>query len=199
MILAFTVGRRRLIAAAGRPESNGRTAKSVQQLKGKAELIGQSLSLAGLQKRYGEALAVRELSLDIAAGEFVSLLGPSGSGKTTALTMIAGFESPSAGRIAIGGRDVTLLNIERPLNVSLRRKPASPRPVRHSTVTDLARFLGLSTSVPKPLYQAETKSSIRSSLFLMAPKLLRMLEFVTRFLLELRLSLTVLGQVAGFC
>ncbi|WP_151613285.1 ABC transporter ATP-binding protein [Sinorhizobium alkalisoli] len=72
-------------------------------------MIGQSLSLAGLQKRYGEALAVRELSLDIAAGEFVSLLGPSGSGKTTALTMIAGFEAPSAGRIAIGGRDVTFL------------------------------------------------------------------------------------------
>ncbi|ASJ61654.1 mannopine transport system ATP-binding protein [Sinorhizobium meliloti] len=72
-------------------------------------MIGQSLSLAGLQKRYGEALAVRELSLEIAAGEFVSLLGPSGSGKTTALTMIAGFESPSAGKIAIGGRDVTFL------------------------------------------------------------------------------------------
>lgn len=92
-----------------RPESKGKAPKSVQQLKGKAELIGQSLSLAGLQKRYGEALAVRELSLEIAAGEFVSLLGPSGSGKTTALTMIAGFESPSAGKIAIGGRDVTFL------------------------------------------------------------------------------------------
>lgn len=72
-------------------------------------MIGQSLSLAGLQKRYGETLAVRELSLDVAAGEFVSLLGPSGSGKTTALTMIAGFEAPSAGRIAIGGQDVTFL------------------------------------------------------------------------------------------
>ncbi|AWI61193.1 ABC transporter ATP-binding protein [Sinorhizobium fredii] len=72
-------------------------------------MIGQSLSLAGLQKRYGEAFAVRELSLDIAAGEFVSLLGPSGSGKTTALTMIAGFEAPNAGRITIGGRDVTFL------------------------------------------------------------------------------------------
>ncbi len=53
--------------------------------------------------------AVRELSLDIAAGEFVSLLGPSGSGKTTVLTMVAGFDAPSAGRIVIGGRDVTRL------------------------------------------------------------------------------------------
>ncbi|WP_085033333.1 ABC transporter ATP-binding protein [Ensifer aridi] len=72
-------------------------------------MIGQSLSLVGLQKRYGEMFAVRELSLDIAAGEFVSLLGPSGSGKTTVLTMVAGFDAPSAGRIVIGGRDVTRL------------------------------------------------------------------------------------------
>lgn len=72
-------------------------------------MIGQTLSLTGLQKRYGTALAVRDLSLSIAAGEFVSLLGPSGSGKTTALTMIAGFEAPSAGSITIGGRDVTFL------------------------------------------------------------------------------------------
>jgi len=72
-------------------------------------LIGQSLTLAGLQKRYGEISAVRDLSLEISAGEFVSLLGPSGSGKTTALTMIAGFEVPSAGRILIGGSDVTSL------------------------------------------------------------------------------------------
>lgn len=72
-------------------------------------MIGQSLTLAGLQKRYGETVAVRDLSLNIAAGEFVSLLGPSGSGKTTALTMIAGFEVPSAGRITIGGQDVTSL------------------------------------------------------------------------------------------
>ncbi|APG95092.1 spermidine/putrescine import ATP-binding protein PotA (plasmid) [Sinorhizobium americanum] len=95
-----------------RPETGriqGKDAEERQQLKGNAKLIGQSLSLGGLQKRYGEAIAVRELSLEIAAGEFVSLLGPSGSGKTTALTMIAGFEAPSTGRIAIGGRDVTLL------------------------------------------------------------------------------------------
>ncbi|MBP1884743.1 ABC transporter ATP-binding protein [Sinorhizobium mexicanum] len=72
-------------------------------------MIGQSLSLVGLQKRYGATFAVRELSLDIAAGEFVSLLGPSGSGKTTVLTMVAGFDRPNAGMILIGGRDVTRL------------------------------------------------------------------------------------------
>ncbi|SDA87579.1 ABC transporter ATP-binding protein [Sinorhizobium sp. NFACC03] len=72
-------------------------------------MIGQSLSLVGLQKQYGSVPAVHELSVDIAAGEFVSLLGPSGSGKTTVLTMVAGFEGPSAGRIIIGNADVTHL------------------------------------------------------------------------------------------
>lgn len=70
-------------------------------------MIGQTLFLGGLSKRFGQSVAVRDMSLDIAAGEFVSVLGPSGSGKTTLLTMIAGFESPTSGQIAIGGRDVT--------------------------------------------------------------------------------------------
>ncbi len=55
----------------------------------------------------GEIYAAREVSLDVRPGEFVTLLGPSGCGKTTTLRMIAGFEHPSAGRILIGGQDVT--------------------------------------------------------------------------------------------
>src|SRR4029079_8264408 len=51
--------------------------------------------------------AVREVSFDIAEGEFVVILGASGCGKTTTLRMIAGFVEPSAGRILIGGEDVT--------------------------------------------------------------------------------------------
>ncbi|MBP1876667.1 mannopine transport system ATP-binding protein [Ensifer adhaerens] len=70
-------------------------------------MIGQYLSLVGLEKHFGSVRAVTSLSLEIGAGEFVSLVGPSGSGKTTALNMIAGFEGPSAGKIVIGGRDVT--------------------------------------------------------------------------------------------
>ncbi|MBZ9739790.1 MULTISPECIES: ABC transporter ATP-binding protein [unclassified Mesorhizobium] len=70
-------------------------------------MIGQSLSLQSLSKHFGRAAAVDNVSFDIAAGEFVSVLGPSGSGKSTLLTMIAGFEPPSAGRIAIGGYDIT--------------------------------------------------------------------------------------------
>jgi putative spermidine/putrescine transport system ATP-binding protein len=64
------------------------------------------LRLDQLTKRYGDHLAVDRLSLTVAQGEFLSLLGPSGCGKTTTLQMIAGFVAPSAGAIALAGRDL---------------------------------------------------------------------------------------------
>jgi putative spermidine/putrescine transport system ATP-binding protein len=63
--------------------------------------------LTGLRKQFGENVAVDGVDLEIADGEFFSMLGPSGSGKTTVLRMIAGFESPTAGTVALGGVDVT--------------------------------------------------------------------------------------------
>ncbi len=68
-----------------------------------------SLAFDGLAKSYGAVEVVRELSLTIAEGEFVSLLGPSGCGKTTILRMVAGLVAPSRGRILIGEEDVTAL------------------------------------------------------------------------------------------
>ncbi|MDR6873947.1 iron(III) transport system ATP-binding protein/putative spermidine/putrescine transport system ATP-binding protein [Bosea sp. BE125] len=68
-----------------------------------------ALSFERLGKSYGEAEVVREVSLTIAEGEFVSLLGPSGCGKTTILRMVAGLVAPSRGRILIGSDDVTSL------------------------------------------------------------------------------------------
>jgi putative spermidine/putrescine transport system ATP-binding protein len=62
-----------------------------------------------VSKFFGIHKAVEDLSLDIGAGEFVSLLGPSGSGKTTLLMMIAGFETPTDGSIWVGGRQVDRL------------------------------------------------------------------------------------------
>lgn len=67
---------------------------------------GAAVSLAGLEKSFERVGAVRGVSLDIRSGEFLTLLGPSGSGKTTTLMMIAGFETPTAGDIAIDGRSV---------------------------------------------------------------------------------------------
>ncbi|MET0853575.1 MAG: ABC transporter ATP-binding protein [Microterricola sp.] len=65
-----------------------------------------TIELQGISKFYGDTPAVNDLSLDIAAGEFISLLGPSGCGKTTTLRMIAGFEHPDAGDIRISGQSV---------------------------------------------------------------------------------------------
>jgi len=67
-----------------------------------------AISLKRLRKEFaGGVVAVQDLDLDIADGEFVTLLGPSGSGKTTVLRMIAGFEQPTSGTVALRGRDVT--------------------------------------------------------------------------------------------
>src|ERR1700761_91584 len=70
---------------------------------------GASVALNNLEKRFDGVGAVRGISLDIQSGEFLTLLGPSGSGKTTTLMMIAGFETPSAGDIAIDGTSVVAM------------------------------------------------------------------------------------------
>jgi putative spermidine/putrescine transport system ATP-binding protein len=68
-----------------------------------------ALNLVGVRKSYGPVVAVAGVDLMVAEGEFFTLLGPSGSGKTTLLRMIAGFERPDAGRIELGGHNVTSL------------------------------------------------------------------------------------------
>ena len=65
------------------------------------------LELCGITKRFGDTVAVCGVSLNVAPGEFVSLLGPSGCGKTTTLRMIAGFLQPDDGRVILRGRDIT--------------------------------------------------------------------------------------------
>jgi putative spermidine/putrescine transport system ATP-binding protein len=65
------------------------------------------IRIVGVRKRYGDVAAVDGVDLDIARGEFFTMLGPSGSGKTTTLRMIAGFERPDKGRIELGGTDVS--------------------------------------------------------------------------------------------
>lgn len=69
-------------------------------------MAGGHLRITGLSKSFDEHVAVDNIDIDIAAGEFFSLLGPSGCGKTTTLRMIAGFERPTSGRIEIDGDDM---------------------------------------------------------------------------------------------
>jgi spermidine/putrescine transport system ATP-binding protein len=65
------------------------------------------VELRGINKRFGDFVALENIDFEIREGEFMTFLGPSGCGKTTCLRLISGFETPTAGRVFIGGRDVT--------------------------------------------------------------------------------------------
>ena len=79
-----------------------------------------TVRLEGVTKKFGEFVAVRDIDLDIAQGEFFTMLGPSGCGKTTTLRMVAGFEQPTNGNVKIEGTDVA-----GPRPTSGRRTPSS--------------------------------------------------------------------------
>ena len=68
-----------------------------------------SVRLAGVVKRFGDVVAVAGVDLEVASGEFLVVLGPSGCGKTTLMRAVAGLETPTAGQVHIGERDVTAL------------------------------------------------------------------------------------------
>jgi len=72
-------------------------------------MSGGHIELESLTKRFDDVTAVDDISLEIQAGEFFSLLGPSGCGKTTTLRMVAGFEPPTTGKILLDGVDVANL------------------------------------------------------------------------------------------
>ena len=96
-------------------------------------MTAAAVSLDAISKRFGEVVAVDSVTLDIADGEFFSLLGPSGSGKTTCLRMIAGFEEPTTGRVLLHGTDVTgLAPYQRDVNTVFQDYALFP----HMTVSE---------------------------------------------------------------
>jgi spermidine/putrescine transport system ATP-binding protein len=106
-----------------------------------------SVELRGVSKRFGELVAVDDLSLDLARGEFFTLLGPSGCGKTTTLRMVAGFEQPSEGQIRIEGADVAELPPHRrPTNTVFQSYALFP----HLSVRDNVAFGLKRKRVPRP-------------------------------------------------
>ena len=99
-----------------------------------------------LVKRFDEATAVDEVSLSIAQGEIFALLGSSGCGKSTLLRMLAGFESPTSGRILLGGQDVAkLAPYDRPINMMFQSYALFP----HMTVEQNVAFGLKQDGMPK--------------------------------------------------
>jgi putative spermidine/putrescine transport system ATP-binding protein len=111
------------------------------------------LELAGVRKRYDSLVAVDDLDLALAAGEFLTLLGPSGSGKTTTLMMVAGLQQPDAGSIRLNGvsvaslppyrRDVGMVFQNYALfpHMTVRRNVAFPLEMRGTPTAEIARLV----------------------------------------------------------
>lgn len=105
-----------------------------------------AVSLQNVTKEFGDIVAVRELMLDVADGEFFALLGPSGCGKTTTLRMVAGFEQPSAGEVYIMGQPVANVPaFRRPVNTVFQSYALFP----HMTVAQNVAFGLEMKQIPK--------------------------------------------------
>jgi len=111
-------------------------------------MTSAAIKLESVTKTFdGRIVAVDGVTLDIAAGEFFSLLGPSGCGKTTSLRMIAGFEHPESGRVHVGGRDITDVPVhKRDMGMVFQSYALFP----HRTVAENVAFGLRMREVPKP-------------------------------------------------
>lgn len=106
-------------------------------MAGSFDESGADLELVGVTKRFPGFTAIENLNLTIPAGSFFALLGPSGCGKTTTLRLVAGLEAPTAGRILIGGKDVTSTKPhQRPVNTVFQSYALFP----HMTVLANVEF-----------------------------------------------------------
>jgi putrescine transport system ATP-binding protein len=105
------------------------------------------LRIDAVVKKFGGFTAVDRLSLDIRTGEFFALLGPSGCGKTTLLRMLAGFETPDAGKILLNGKDIAqVLPHRRPVNMMFQNYALFP----HLSVRDNIAFGLKRAGMPRP-------------------------------------------------
>ena len=94
------------------------------------------LNIEGLECRYGNVAAVRELSLEVRKGELVSLIGANGAGKTTTLKAISGVLASSAGRIVFEGEDITRASARRVLELGIAHCPEGRRMFPYMTVRE---------------------------------------------------------------
>jgi putative spermidine/putrescine transport system ATP-binding protein len=117
-----------------------------------------AVRLEGVEKRFGDVVAVDGIDLDVRDGEFFSMLGPSGSGKTTTLRMIAGFELPTAGRILLHGHDVTTVPpFDRDVNTVFQDYALFP----HMSVGDNVGYGLLVRKVPRQERTSRVTEALR--------------------------------------
>jgi putative spermidine/putrescine transport system ATP-binding protein len=160
--------------------------------------VGSSLTLDSLVASYGSNLVVDRVSLDVAAGEFLTMLGPSGSGKTTTLNMIAGFVAPDAGQILLDGEPITRLpphrrdigmvfqhyalfphmTVEENLAFPLRRRrvAADERRRRVAETLELVHLGGLGKRLPRQLSGGQQQRVALARALVFGPRLLLMDE-----------------------
>jgi putative spermidine/putrescine transport system ATP-binding protein len=118
-----------------------------------------AVSLRGLVKRFDDVMAVDGVDLDIAQGEFFSMLGPSGSGKTTVLRLVGGFEKPTEGTIELDGTDVTrLAPFERNLTTVFQDYALFP----HMSVLDNVAYGLRVRKVAKPERRERAAEALRT-------------------------------------
>ncbi|MBL8766463.1 MAG: ABC transporter ATP-binding protein [Planctomycetes bacterium] len=103
------------------------------------------IEVSGFSKRYDGTQAVRDLSFTVARGEIIGLVGLNGAGKTTTLRSICGILAPTAGRIAVGGFDITKQPVE--AKRRLAYVPDTPHPFELLTVAEHLKFVGLAYGV----------------------------------------------------
>lgn len=177
-----------------------------------------TIGITRLTKRFGGVVALDEVDVDVADGEFLTVLGPSGSGKSTLLLTVAGFEDPTSGQIHIDGRDVTAVpahrrqigltfqsyalfphmsvqaNVEFPLRV--RGIPRSQRRQRVEGALDLVRLRGLEDRRPHELSGGQQQRVALARAFVFEPDLLLLDEPLAALDRQLRQTVQVeLGEL----
>jgi spermidine/putrescine ABC transporter ATP-binding subunit len=161
-------------------------------------LLGETLAVRSISKSYGEHSILHDFSLEVAAGEFVTLLGPSGSGKTTILMAVAGFVPIDSGEILLGGRDFSTLpphkrglgvvfqsyllfphmtvreNVAFPL--TLRGTAKAEIAARVTETLDLVGLMGLEDRLPRQLSGGQQQRAALARALVFRPAVLLMDE-----------------------